>query len=63
MKQLLITAYHPQTNGQAKKFNTTIASKLRNYIADHKKDWDAYVDPLTPITFRRTGPEGLHRST
>lgn len=59
MRQLFTTAYHPQTNSQAKRFNKTIASRLKYYIADHQKNWDAYVGSLTyaysPEVHRYTG--------
>ena len=47
VENLFTTTYHPQTNGQVERFNRTIISGLRNYIADHPKDWDLYTDMLT----------------
>ena len=41
------TAYHPQTNGQAERYNKTIAKRLRHYVSEHQNDWDQYVQPLT----------------
>ena len=41
------TAYHPQTNGQAERYNKTLATRLRHYVADHQRDWDKFVQPLT----------------
>lgn len=43
IKQLFITAYHSQANCQAEKFKKIITPKLRHYITDLQKDWDAYV--------------------
>lgn len=47
LKHLTMTAYHLQTNGQVKRFNQTIAGRLRQYVAEHQTDWDLYVQPLT----------------
>jgi transposase InsO family protein len=40
VKQVLITAYHPQTNGQCERFNRTILSTLSHYISDDQDNWD-----------------------
>ena len=42
-----ITTYHPQTNGQAERYNRTIIAMLRNYVNDHQDDWDKYSEALT----------------
>ena len=41
------TSYHPQTNGQAERYNKTIVSRLRLYVSKHQNDWDQFVQPLT----------------
>ena len=46
-KLLNTTAYHPQTNGQAERFNRTIVARMRHYVNEHQTDWDDYVQPLT----------------
>ena len=46
-RHVLTTAYHPQTNGQAEKFNRTLATRLRHYVSEHQRDWDDYVHLLT----------------
>ncbi|CDF39905.1 unnamed protein product [Chondrus crispus] len=43
----LTTAYHPQTNGQTERFNRTLVQRLRHYVAEHQRDWDEYIQPLT----------------
>lgn len=37
------TVYHPQKNGQAKRFNKTIVQRLRHYVVDQKTDRDLYL--------------------
>ena len=41
------TTYHPRTNGQVERYNSTIVRALRHYISDHPREWDLYVDALT----------------
>ena len=41
------TAYHPQCNGQAERYNRTVLEGLRKYIGDHHGDWDLYTDVLS----------------
>ena len=47
IRNLFTTAYHPQANGQVERFNRTLLSGLRQYVAEHQKDWPEYVGPLT----------------
>ena len=47
IRNLFSTAYHPQANGQVERFNRTLLSGLRQYVAEHQKDWPQYVGPLT----------------
>ena len=44
---LFTTTYHPRTNGQVERYNSTIVRALRHYITDHPRDWDLYADVLT----------------
>ena len=46
-KNLFTTAYHPQTNGQAERFNRTLVTRLRHFVAEHQSNWDEFVQPLT----------------
>ena len=45
--KVFTTEYHPQTNGQAERFNRTILASLRNYVSESQKDWDEWLGPLT----------------
>jgi len=37
------TPYHPQTNGQVERFNTTLVQQLRHYVSEHVVTWARYV--------------------
>lgn len=39
--------YHSQNNGQAVRYNLTIAPRLRHYVREHQKNLDQFVQPLT----------------
>ena len=40
IKSVFTTAYQPQTIGQVERFNRTLVSTLRHYLADNQRDWD-----------------------
>jgi len=52
------TTYHPQANGQVERFNRTLASMLRNYVADDQAHWDEYL-PAMAYAYNRC----VHRAT
>ena len=52
------STYHPQTNGQMERYNSTLIARLRHYVAEHQWNWDAFVQPLT-YAYRTQ----VHRST
>jgi len=58
IKSLTTTTYHPQTNGQVERFNRTLASMLRHYVANDQKDWDDYL-PTLAYAYNRC----VHRTT
>lgn len=41
------TAYHPQTNGQGKRYNKTIVQRLRHYVSENQRYWGRFGEPLT----------------
>lgn len=47
MKHLRTTEYHPQTNRQGKRFNRTIITRLKDYVAEHQRNCKTYVQPFT----------------
>lgn len=46
-KNVFTTTYHPQCNGQVERYNSTIVKAMRQYIADHPREWDLYAEPVT----------------
>ena len=39
--------YHPQTNGQAERYNHTLITRVRYYVSEHHDYWDQFIQPLT----------------
>jgi len=44
---LITTAYHPQCNGLAERYNHTFADMISMYVNSLHNDWDRYVDFVT----------------
>ena len=44
------STYHPETNGQTKKMNRSVAQILRTHVAEHQKSW-AEVLPLVEFAY------------
>ena len=47
IRKVFTAEYHPQTNGQAERFNRTIVAAIRNYVSESQRDWDEWLGPLT----------------
>jgi transposase InsO family protein len=47
VKKFFTTAYDPQTNGQAERYNRTTLAALRGYVARRQDDWDEYTSSIT----------------
>ncbi|NBK24827.1 MAG: hypothetical protein EOM68_22730 [Spirochaetia bacterium] len=42
-KQLLTSAYHPETDGQTERVNRVVEEALRHYVAEDHRDWDRWL--------------------
>lgn len=47
VKHLKKTAYHPQTNRQAERYNRKIVTWLSHYVADQQRNKDIFVQLLS----------------
>ena len=43
---IFTTAYHPQTNGQVERFNSSIAACLSAFVKEDQSDWDCYLQAV-----------------
>ena len=46
IRNAFTTTYHPQTNGQAERFNRTILTGLRAFVSEHPRSWPQYAELL-----------------
>ena len=46
IKHVPTSTYHPQTNGQTERYNSTMIARLRHYVVEHQQNWDAIVQPI-----------------
>lgn len=58
IRNLFTLAYHLQINGQTERFNRTILSGMRYFIAENQHDWDELTGAMTYV-FNTT----VHRAT
>lgn len=47
VKNITTIAYHPQTNEQEERYNRTLVSRLRLYVASNQRNWDILGQQLT----------------
>ena len=47
INKVFTSEYHPQTNGQAERYNRTLLAALRHYVSDSQRDWDEWLGPVT----------------
>lgn len=47
VNKLTKTAYGPETNGQAERYNCIIVARVHQYVSEHQSNWDTYIKPLT----------------
>ena len=59
--QLFTTPYHPQFDGLCERFNRTLASMLRGFVATHQRDWDKYI-PYIMHAYRAAPQESTGES-
>ena len=49
VQKLRTTPYHPQTNGQCERFNSTLLNMLGTLTPEQKKDWETYVPAMVHV--------------
>ena len=46
IKHAPTSRYHPKTNGQIERYNSSLVTQLCHYVAEHQRNWDAFLQPL-----------------
>ena len=47
LRSVYTSAYHPQANGQAERYNRTLQNMLMRFFEEHQDSWDKYATALT----------------
>ena len=55
------TAYRPQCSGKTERFNKSLASILKMYVAEEQKDWDEWL-PFALLAYRTAYHEALRET-
>lgn len=55
------TAYHPQSNGQTKRFNQSLCNAIVKYVNTEQNNWDDFIDPI--LLAYRTSPHKTTKTT
>jgi transposase InsO family protein len=42
-KHILITPYHPQSNGRCERYNQTLKAMLNDTVEDNESNWERFV--------------------
>ena len=49
IKHIPTSTYHPQTSGSIERYRNTLVARLRHYVAQHHRNWDAFILVLTYV--------------
>ena len=60
-RQALLTAYHPQTEGQTKRMNAIKEDMLRHYVSAARNEWDHHLD-MAEFVVNSAEHESTHKS-
>ena len=56
IKRIRTTPYHAQTDGMVERFNSTLKSMLKKFVASNARDWDEYL-PYLLFAYREAPQE------
>ena len=58
VKQILSSAYHPQSQGALERFHQTLKSMMRKFCLEHERDWDVAI-PFVLFAAREVPSDSL----